>query len=318
MLSVFFSYSHRDEELRNELEINLSALKRQGIISTWHDRRIDAGSHIDSEIEENLENSQIILLLVSPYFIHSDYCYDKEMTRALEKHADNSSVVIPIILHPCDWHGCPFGQLMATPTDGKPISTFGNMHEAFVDVTKAIRRVADKFSTAKNPVVKQQVPTGSGAAPSAETLPRSSNLRIKKTFSDHEKDEFLEASFNYISRFFAGSLQELSERNDGIEAKHKKLSETKFSSAIYSSGKKVASCSIWYGDRNFGSSDGICFSHGDSSSSNSFNESMSIENDGYTLQLKPLGMAHMGRTEELLTQQGAAEYFWSMLVDGLQ
>ena len=86
MVKVFFSYSHRDESLRDELEVHLSALKRQGIIDTWHDRRIGSGKEIDSEISQNLEDANIILLLVSPYFIASDYCYDVEMTRALEKN----------------------------------------------------------------------------------------------------------------------------------------------------------------------------------------------------------------------------------------
>ena len=37
MIRVFFSYSHKDEELRNELEKHLWALKRKGIIETWKD-----------------------------------------------------------------------------------------------------------------------------------------------------------------------------------------------------------------------------------------------------------------------------------------
>jgi hypothetical protein len=70
MISLFFSYSHRDEGLRNELETHLSVLKRQGVIQTWHDRRITAGSDINASISENLENAQIVLLLVSSYFHH--------------------------------------------------------------------------------------------------------------------------------------------------------------------------------------------------------------------------------------------------------
>lgn len=39
MSSLFFSYSHKSEVLRDRLEVHLSALKREGAISTWHDRR---------------------------------------------------------------------------------------------------------------------------------------------------------------------------------------------------------------------------------------------------------------------------------------
>lgn len=122
MYKVFFSYSHRDEELRNGLEIHLSALKRQGIIEAWHDRKIPAGSEVDPSIMTEMEESDIILLLISPYFIASNYCYEVEMNRALERHQDGTAVVIPVILHMCDWHGLPFGKLLATPDDGKPVS----------------------------------------------------------------------------------------------------------------------------------------------------------------------------------------------------
>lgn len=84
MIKIFFSYSHKDEALRDELEIHLSMLKRQGIIETWYDRKIDAGSDLEEAIDKNLEDSNIVFLLVSPYFLASDYCYKIEMDHALK------------------------------------------------------------------------------------------------------------------------------------------------------------------------------------------------------------------------------------------
>ncbi|WP_445628750.1 toll/interleukin-1 receptor domain-containing protein [Nostoc sp. DSM 114167] len=86
MATIFFSYSHRDETLRDELEIHLAMLKKQGFIETWHDRRITAGEEFDKAISKNLEEADIILLLVSSDFLASNYCYDIEMQRAMEKH----------------------------------------------------------------------------------------------------------------------------------------------------------------------------------------------------------------------------------------
>ena len=73
---VFFSYCHADEELRNQLEKQLAILKRQGVIETWHDRRVGAGEEFDSAISAELESSDMILLLVSADFLNSDYCYE--------------------------------------------------------------------------------------------------------------------------------------------------------------------------------------------------------------------------------------------------
>ncbi|MBU4185637.1 MAG: toll/interleukin-1 receptor domain-containing protein [Proteobacteria bacterium] len=316
MAKLFFSYSHEDEELRNELETHLALLKRQGVISSWHDRRITAGSDFDQTISSELESSQIILLLVSAHFLASDYCYEKEMTRALEKHEDGSAVVIPVILHPCDWHSAPFGNLRATPTDGKPVSMYANQHEAFAIVAKDVREAAKLVPPPESSPKGEQYRVGSlTSIPQGD---RSSNLRIKRKFDDHERDEFLEDSYEYMARYFEGSLQELSARNSHITTRFQQLSETSFASFIYDSGERVAQCSVYYGESSFGSP-GIAYSQSGDVQRNSFNESLSVVDDGYTLQLKPLGMQIFGdRREEALSQQGAAEYYWSLFIRPLQ
>src|ERR1035437_2373407 len=136
MADVFFSYSHKDEALRDRLEVHLTMLKREGIIETWHDRRITAGDEFAGVIDARLESADLILLLVSADFLNSNYCFDVEMKRALERHAAGEARVIPIILRPCDWHSAPFGRLLAAPKDGKPIASWPDLDEAFVDVVR--------------------------------------------------------------------------------------------------------------------------------------------------------------------------------------
>lgn len=316
MTTLFFSYSHKDEDLRNELETHLSLLKRQGIISTWHDRRISAGSEINSVISAELESAQIILLLVSAAFLASDYCYEIEMNRALQKHAEKSAVVIPVILHPCDWHSSLFGGLRATPTDGKPISMHGNMQEALAVVASDVREAALKFDRddrSQSRLSKEDYPSSSPIK-----FDRSSNLRIKRKFDDHERDEFIENSYEYIARYFEGSLEEISLRNSQIKTRFKRIDSTKFSVSVYEAGKRIAQCSVWYGGRLFGAN-GIAYSSSAESEGNSYNESLSVEDDGFTLQLKPMGMQFgFFQSDGNLSQQGAAEYFWSLLIRPLQ
>jgi hypothetical protein len=86
-LEVFISYAHADQALKDELLKHLSPLKRRGLVEHWHDRQIDAGAEWAEEIDARLESAHIILLLISPDFLHSDFCYQKEMVRALERHA---------------------------------------------------------------------------------------------------------------------------------------------------------------------------------------------------------------------------------------
>lgn len=144
-IKLFFSYSHKDEELRDELEKHLIMLKRQGVISTWHDRKIDGGSALDKEIDDNLKDSNIILLLVSVDFLASDYCYEIEMKEALKMHENKQAVVVPVILRNCDWSSAPFSKLMALPTDGKSITTWADKDSAFLNIAKGIKNIATKL-----------------------------------------------------------------------------------------------------------------------------------------------------------------------------
>src|SRR5262245_53472095 len=113
LVRLFYSYSHKDETLRDELQTHLSLLKRQGILHDWHDRKIGAGQEWEGAIDENQEAADVILLLVSADFLASDYCYDRKMKRALEKHEAGEARVIPVIIRPVDWSQAPFSKLQA-------------------------------------------------------------------------------------------------------------------------------------------------------------------------------------------------------------
>src|SRR5260370_34842844 len=102
-LSLSYSYAHADEALRDELEKHLSILRRQEMISTWYDRQIVPGANWSQEINAHFETAELILLLISPDFLASDYCYGVEMRHALERHERGCAKAIPIILRPVDW-----------------------------------------------------------------------------------------------------------------------------------------------------------------------------------------------------------------------
>jgi len=150
---VFVSYAHEDEKLKDELLKHLRVLQRQGVIETWHDRLIAAGTTFDGEIREQLESSALVLLLVSPDFLASDYCWTEEMTRALELER-----ALPVILRPCAWQDAPFAHLTAAPTDGKPVTSWKNRDEAFFDVVKHIKRAVAGAPSASAPSITNLPP----------------------------------------------------------------------------------------------------------------------------------------------------------------
>jgi hypothetical protein len=143
--NVFISYSHKDEGFRNELEDHLSMLRRKEVISVWHDRKILAGDDWKGEIDENMDKANIVLFLISPSFLASDYCYDIEVKKAIENRELGKCQIISIIIRPCDWHDCEFSRFQAVPKDGIPISTWGNRDEAWLDAINGIKKHVVNF-----------------------------------------------------------------------------------------------------------------------------------------------------------------------------
>jgi tetratricopeptide (TPR) repeat protein len=172
-VKVFYSYSHKDERLRDTLDEHLSLLERQGVISEWHDRGIGAGREWAGEIDEHLKSADIILLLISASFIASDYCYDIELKLAMERHEAGSAVVIPIILRPCDWEKSPFSKLNALPKNAKPVTKWTNRDDAFKDIAHGIRLVAEELKA------KRRAATGARQATTTSKV--TSNVAASPT-----------------------------------------------------------------------------------------------------------------------------------------
>jgi hypothetical protein len=139
-VEIFCSYAHEDEAWRQKLEIHLSLLKRQGLVSLWHDRLITPGTDWTRTIDTHLEIASIILLFVSAHFFASDYCYGIEMQQALKRHEAGAARVIPLLVRSVDWREAPFVHLQALPTDARPLSIWQDEDTALTDVVAGIRR----------------------------------------------------------------------------------------------------------------------------------------------------------------------------------
>lgn len=318
MASVFFSYSHKDEALRDQLESHLALLKNQGLIEAWHDRRIVAGDDVDDAILGELETADIILLLVSSDFISSPYCYSREMARAMERHEAGEARVIPVILRHCVWHAAPFGKLLAAPRDGKPVTSWPDRDEALADVAKQVAKAVE--------LVGGRALTGRSATRSVEgkadiapqPKPRSSNLRLKKEFTEKDRDDFLRSTFEHVCRFFEGSIDALGERNPDVTGTFDRIDSRRMASILYRSGKKIAECSVRLGGLG-GRGNGLAFSHDASAHEGSFNEMLSVEATEQALYLRSMGVSWTGGDREKhLSQEGAAEFLWGLFIANAQ
>lgn len=143
--TVFISYSHKDEPYKECLEEHLTVLRRAKKISHWSDRRIVPGTSWEAEIDRNIETADIILLLITPSFIASGYCYEKELAVALKRHEAESAVVIPVFVRPMDLAGEPLMGLQGLPKDAVSITEWQNEDLGWRDVARGLRIVVEEI-----------------------------------------------------------------------------------------------------------------------------------------------------------------------------
>lgn len=154
-VKIFFCYAHEDAALLDQLKQHLKPLQRQGIFDMWYDQDISAGTEWKREIDKHLNAADIILLLISPDFISSEYCYSVEMKRALERHEQREARVVPIILRHIHWEVQPLYRLQALPKDALPVisSAWHDPDAAFYDVVEGILKVFAEISGQSLPQV---------------------------------------------------------------------------------------------------------------------------------------------------------------------
>lgn len=144
---IFYCYSDNDQGLRDQLGKHLSSLKRSGIVSILSDRNIQKGSSWKDETDQSIKNADILLLLVSPDFIASEYCYSSEMKEALKRHEQGTVRVIPILIRPTDIGHSPLSHLQALPENGQAIAGWRDQDEALSKVAQGIRKAVLEISS---------------------------------------------------------------------------------------------------------------------------------------------------------------------------
>jgi CheY-like chemotaxis protein len=176
-VTLFYSYAHEDEPLRDELQDHLAILERRGVIRSWHDRAIVPGHDWSQEIDQHLREADLVLLLISKDFVASDYIMGVELGLAMQRQQRGEATVVPILLRPVDLqpedaHDMPFVNLLkpqGLPRDLKPVTTWSNRDEAWTQVASGLRATVNAIRALRPALpaperVPKMAPTGPIAA----------------------------------------------------------------------------------------------------------------------------------------------------------
>jgi len=145
-VKVFIAYHSDDLELCEWLINALAALKREGQIDIWYNKKILPGDDKNKEVNKQLDLAQLILLLISANLIQSDEHYNV-MERAMERHDAAQVRVIPIILRPTDLEGLPVSGIQCLPRNSQPVTTWQDQDDAFSNIASEIREIVEREMT---------------------------------------------------------------------------------------------------------------------------------------------------------------------------
>jgi internalin A len=140
-IRLFISYSKQDKDWLEQLKMHLVPLQRREKIEVWFDEKLSPGSVWDQEIKYRLATADIILLLVSPDFLATEYIWDVEIKEAIRRHEEKEATVIPVILRPSDWLNTPLKDLSALPLKGMSIAEATSRDAALTGVVRELSKV---------------------------------------------------------------------------------------------------------------------------------------------------------------------------------
>ena len=297
-MKAFISYSHLDSSSLERLHTHLAMLRREGSLNEWYDRKILAGDPVDSEVSANLESSDLFIALLSPDFLNSNYCYEKEMERAIEKHDSGEIRVIPIIVEPCDWKASPLVRFKALPKDGEPISSWTNQNNAYLDIVNELRRIVQNERMDQQSVHSESVRKASEA-----------RYRIRKDFDDIDRADFRDVAFSAIRDYFQKSITEI-DRVEGLRGRFRELGPQSFTCTVLNQmkGRSQAHITVHATSSSHGFGD-VTYSFSENAPANTANGWFSIESDEFDLYLLQHGFSRMG-DDQRVSQQTAAEMLW--------
>jgi hypothetical protein len=304
-MKAFISYSHQDDAMLNHLHKHLAQLQREGLISTWTDKDILTGGNLNNVISSALEESTLFIALVSPDYIASNYCYNKEFQRALELQSAGM-IIVPVIVEPCDWLSTPLSDFKAVPRDGKPISNWENINTAFLDVVQNIRKLINSGS--------ELVPAKSHEGPTVSAR----NYRVQKDFDSIEKMEFTEKSMHEVIDYLKRYLDEITGL-DNIRARILVDSATSFECLIVNRNKIATESQLEIaidesGTGMFGHGQEnrrIVYSINSSKNNNQSAKAFNLDFDDYHLYWSQAAYTRMSDKKPEYTSQSIAEIIWN-------
>lgn len=304
MRDIFICHASEDKD--DIVRPMVEAINQAGI-SCWYDEaEIQWGDSITQNVNKGLSTSRYVIVVLSTSFMQKNWP-QKELNAVLNQEASTGEVKVLPLLVGSEQEKKIILEQYPLLNDKRYLPWGGDLNEIVASLRSLLRYKEDVL-----PVESSEI--------SPRSALRIPIPKIKKKFTQRDRDFFLRNGFTVIRKYFQDALQELGRHYKEVETDFSDVHNFKFVSTIYVRGDIANKCKIWIGG--LASSDSIAYQTGQVSieGDDSFNDILSISDDMNSLGFQPSGMWFSGQQysgKELLTAEQAAEYLWQRFTESL-
>jgi hypothetical protein len=177
--SIFVSYAHEDSrwfEKGSLMSRLIPSLERRENAEVWYDKGRIGGADIwREEIDNAIDRANIAILLVSQYFLNSDFIMRVELPRLVKRAEEKQLVIFPILVGYCDWESVEaLSRPQIMPGEPTPLVEYleplAKWERVQYEILQALLRQLEKLR--KEPEPPNAVSPPTPEPPSPESIPK--------------------------------------------------------------------------------------------------------------------------------------------------
>ncbi|GJM16421.1 MAG: hypothetical protein DHS20C13_17480 [Thermodesulfobacteriota bacterium] len=289
MKDVFICHAGEDKE---EVVRPLCKALEDNSISYWVDEgEIRWGHSLTGKVSEGLAKSKYVIVVLSNTFVTKSWP-KLELEASLNMEASSGDIkVLPLIVGDQSTKDVIFEKY--------PLLN----HKRYIIWSGETSFVIDELKKVLNLFIEDVAEKENGGNKRNIRIPR-----IKKDYTQLERDRFIEGAFLEIKNYFKEAMSILGKEYDEIDTNFSEISEYEFVNKIYLNGDLKCGSKIWISSPNLiGYVEGASFRTG---TSEAFNEMIHLNDESDELSLK-FGIGNFGIIrDKAMTPLETAESLW--------
>lgn len=301
---IAISFAGEDRSIASQIAAQL----KEGGVSVFYDE-YETGTLWGKNLYDHLENiyaeqAKFCLMLISKHYANKSWTNQERKNAQARAFRQNEEYILPLRLDDTKIPGLS--------------DTVAYIRFEDYSIEEIANLLLEKLDSANTRFQSSPPENKQGVSDPFKNIPMPN---VQKSYSEKDKDNFLQKSFSFIKNYFSRGLSQLEERFQEIDTDLIEINNLRFAARIYRNGEKINQCVIWIGG--FGGFDQILYLEGSNiniHSDNSHNEYISVaeyENE-LRLNYSNMGFSNVNEDTSHISSEKCAQFLWTRFTNHLE